>query len=90
MTEPIKFTDEEIKDLRYIQGKFQDKLVKFGQIHLETIELQERLDLLKKEQEKHRIEYIQLQQSEEELMTKLTKKYGNGALNIRDGTFTPS
>jgi lipid II:glycine glycyltransferase (peptidoglycan interpeptide bridge formation enzyme) len=90
MPEPIKFTDEEVKDLRYIQGKFQDKLVKFGQIHLETIELQERLDLLKKEQEKHRTEYIQLQQSEEELMNKLTKKYGNGSLNIRDGTFSPS
>ena len=52
MSDPIKFTDEETKDLKYIQNKFQEKLIKFGQIHLETIELQERLDVLKQEQEK--------------------------------------
>lgn len=89
MADPIKFTDDEIKDLKYIQNKFQEKLIKFGQIHLETIELQERLDLLKKEQDKQKNEYIQLQQTEQELMDKLTKKYGDGSLNLKDGTFIP-
>jgi hypothetical protein len=89
MPEPIKFTDEEIRDIRFIQTKFQDKLIIFGKIHLESIELEERLSDLKKEEEKHRTEYIQLQQTEQELMEKLTKKYGDGSLNIKDGTFTP-
>jgi cell shape-determining protein MreC len=89
MADPIKFTEDEIKDLKYIQTKFQDKLIKFGQLHLETIELQERLNELKQEQDRQKTEYLQLQQLEQELMDKLTKKYGDGTLNLKDGTFIP-
>jgi predicted transcriptional regulator len=90
MAEVIKFTDDELSEIKFIQNKFQDKLIKFGQIHLETIELDERLLLLKNEQARLKTEYISLQKSEQELMDKLTKKYGDGSLNIKDGTFTPS
>lgn len=90
MPESIKFTDDELKDIRFLQGKFQEKLIKFGQIHLETIELEGRIDFLKSEQGRLRTEYLDLQKSEQELMEKLTKKYGDGALNLADGTFTPT
>lgn len=90
MPETIKFTDDELKEIQFIQTKFQDKLIKFGQIHLELIELDERISLLKEEQSKLKNEYLLLQRSERDLMEKLNKKYGDGNLNIRDGTFTPS
>ena len=90
MAETIKFTDEELTEIRFIQNKFQDKLIKFGQIHLEMIELEERVSTLKTEQSRLKNEYVLLQRSEQELMEKLTKKYGDGSLNIKDGTFTPT
>ena len=90
MAETIKFTDEELTEIRFIQNKFQDKLIKFGQIHLEMIELEERVSTLKTEQARLKNEYVLLQRSEQELMEKLTKKYGDGSLNIKDGTFTPT
>lgn len=90
MPDTIKFTDDEVNEIRFLQNKFQEKLIKFGQIHLETIELESRLDMLKNEQNRLKTEYIGLQTTEQELMTKLTTKYGDGSVNIKDGTFTPA
>jgi cell shape-determining protein MreC len=90
MSETIKFTDNEVAEVRFLQNKFQEKLIKFGQIQLETIELEDRLSLLKDEQTRMKNEYISLQRTEQELMDKLTVKYGEGSLNLKEGTFTPS
>lgn len=89
MSNTIKFTDDEITEIRFLQNKFQDKLIKFGQIHLETIELEERISTLKNEQNRLKNEYLSLQSTEQELMDKLTTKYGEGSLNLKEGTFTP-
>ena len=90
MSETLKFTDDEVKEIRFLQNKFQEKLIKFGQIQLETIELEDRLLLLKNEQIRLKNEYLSLQQTEQELMDKLTDKYGEGSLNLKEGTFTPT
>ena len=90
MPDTPKFTDDEVNEIRFLQNKFQEKLLKFGQIQLETIELEDRLSLLKNEQNRLRTEYISLQRTEQDLMDKLTNKYGEGSLNLKEGTFTPS
>lgn len=90
MPDTLKFTDDEVNEIRFLQNKFQEKLIKFGQIQLETIELEDRLSLLKNEQSRLRTEYISLQRTEQDLMDKLTNKYGEGSLNLKEGTFTPS
>ena len=90
MPETLKFTDDEVNEIRFLQNKFQEKLIKFGQIQLETIELEDSLSLLKNEQNRLRTEYVSLQRTEQDLMDKLTNKYGEGSLNLKEGTFTPS
>ena len=87
MPDTLKFTDDEVNEIRFLQNKFHEK---FGQIQLETIELEDRLSLLKNEQSRLRTEYISLQRTEQDLMDKLTNKYGEGSLNLKEGTFTPS
>jgi predicted transcriptional regulator len=90
MPDTLKFTDDEINEIRFLQNKFQDKLIKFGQIQLEIIELEDRLTALKNEQLRLKNDYLSLQKTEQELMDKLTNKYGEGSLNLKEGTFTPS
>lgn len=90
MSDTIKFTDHEVTEVRFLQNKFQEKLIKFGQIQLEMIELEDRISQLKDEQIRMKNEYISMQRSEQELMDKLTAKYGEGSLNLKEGTFTPS
>lgn len=89
MPDTLKFTDDEINEIRFLQNKFQDKLIKFGQIQLEIIELEDRLTALKNEQLRLKNDYLSLQKTEQELMDKLTNKYGEGSLNLKEGTFTP-
>ena len=90
MPDTLKFTDDEINEIRFLQNKFQDKLIKFGQIQLEIIELEDRLTALKNEQLRLKNDYLSLQKTEQELMDKLTNKYAEGSLNLKEGTFTPS
>ena len=89
MPETLKFTDTEVSEIRFLQNQFQEKLIKFGQIQLETIELEERLTTLKSEQNRLKTDYLSLQRTDQELMDKLTTKYGEGSLNLKEGTFTP-
>jgi hypothetical protein len=90
MPETIKFSDDEVNEIRFLQNKFQEKLIQFGQMQLETIELEDRLSMVKNEQTRMRNEYISLQRTEQDLMDRLTNKYGEGSLNLKEGTFTPS
>ncbi len=90
MSDTKKFSDDEINEIRFLQNKFQEKLIQFGQMQLEIIELEDRLSLVKNEQTRMRNEYISLQRTEQELMDKLTTKYGEGSLNLKEGTFTPA
>ena len=40
------------------------------------------------EKDQYLIEFIELKNHEQELLTKLKEKYGDGQININEGTFT--
>ncbi len=82
MQATLKFSDQELDAIKTLQGKFQEKMIFFGQIAIQRLNLEETETRLKHE-------YVALQKQEEDLLTQLTKKYGEGNLNIKDGTFTP-
>ena len=90
MTTPIKFTDDEIKQIKEIQTKYQEKTFVFGQIQLERFGIQERVKELDTLETTTKDEYLKIQEQEKNLFTKLTDKYGEGSLNISDGTFSPA
>lgn len=83
MAEPIKFTEQEIKDLRDLQAEYQKVIYSWGQIQIERKLIQTR------ESEIESI-YTTLNQKEKVLIESLNKKYGDGTLNLEDGTFTPN
>lgn len=90
MNETTKFTEEEMQEIAGLQAKYQQKIFELGQIQLEEINLvQIKTDL---ENKKTNIlqEWKQFQKDEESLLNKLAGKYGNGSLNLRDGTFKPA
>lgn len=90
MSTPIKFTDQELAEIRMLQGKFQEKVFDFGRFHLERKHLLSLVTELEKRETKAEEEYVQLQTMETSLLEKLTAKYGEGQLNLQDGTFTPT
>lgn len=85
----IKITDEEMAEIRSIQTNVQKKIFEFGNLTIERIALKKAI-LEQEEKEKVAEEELgQLQKMERDLLGRLSKRYGDGQLNMENGTFTP-
>ena len=90
MSEPIKFTQEELENLSKLQGKYQDNTFKFGQLYLDKLTLDEKFKQLTELESSLKSEFLQIQKEEETWLNNITSKYGEGSLSLKDGTFIPS
>lgn len=90
MNTPQKFSDEDINAIKTLQSKYQEKILYFGQLTLERLSIEQAIKNLNDEENKAKLEYLELQKEEEVLIDSLSSKYGDGSLNLKDGTFTPS
>tara|TARA_Y100001938_G_C7970856_1_gene369262 strand:- start:74 stop:403 length:330 start_codon:yes stop_codon:yes gene_type:complete len=88
-TEPVKFTEEEmktVKDLKDVYGRVQ---VSFGQAAIAKIKLEEEIDSLNNYVNGLRTEFVETQKKEEKFLVDVKEKYGDGELNPDTGIFTP-
>tara|TARA_B100000287_G_C20576152_1_gene758547 strand:- start:466 stop:768 length:303 start_codon:yes stop_codon:yes gene_type:complete len=89
MSEAVKFTEEETKNISEIRRSYQDVQIKFGEFALYKIKVEEDFNALNELEETLRKEYKDIQTKEKSLVDELTKKYGTGTLNPQTGDFTP-
>jgi len=90
MSEAIKFTEEELKQVTELRDASQAKVVEFGQLKLERLLTNNRLaqlDALDKEAEQN---YADLQKQEADLVETLKQKYGAGTVDVDSGEFVPT
>ena len=78
-----KFTEEELTTLRTIQNKSQNATLKFGQLYLNKLKLEEQEMLLKNHVK-------EIEQEEATIAKQLSDKYGKGSIDIETGEFTPT
>lgn len=90
MNEIKKFTNEEIEEVRKIQQKYQDVVNLFGQLYISRLEIEEGFRILSEKEKTAQKELGDVQTSSDVWVKKIIDKYGEGNLNIQDGTFTPS
>jgi len=76
-----KLTDQEIKQIQTLQDQQSELIEKFGQLEYQ-------IQLLELQKEKLTTQLEQFNLKETELANDLNKKYGNGTINIQDGTIT--
>tara|TARA_Y100001972_G_C7612995_1_gene307322 strand:- start:892 stop:1185 length:294 start_codon:yes stop_codon:yes gene_type:complete len=79
----VKFTPQEIEELNSFQKTMNTLVFRLGQIQVTKIQIKEQETILKEALKKQ-------QQEEKKLADKLSKKYGQGSLDIETGTFTPT
>lgn len=84
-----KLDKEHLDELQQLRTNFANNANTLGSISLEQIALQRRLDYLKTEQERGYAEFETLRQQEQDLLEKMRERYGEGQINIAEGTFTP-
>jgi hypothetical protein len=90
MSEKQKFTEEEVKMIQTLREGNARKINEFGQIELEILLTNQKLDFLKNAKEKAQQEYTELQQQERDLVKTLNSKYGTGTVDLESGEFAPS
>ena len=83
MADPIKFTPEEIQEIQDLQELYTTVVTQAGQVHLEEITLHER---------KGQVEanFGEVKRKEQEILSNLNTKYGEGSINLETGEFTPA
>ena len=89
MSEAIKFTEEENKQVVAIRNSYQNIQIRFGEFSLYKLKVEEDYEALNNLEGNLRKEYKQIQENEAKLLDELTKKYGTGTLNPGTGEFTP-
>lgn len=88
MSQSIKITESEFSEIKMLQGKFQESIFKLGSLQVEKMELDRLVTDFVEKEKKLKEEWISLQKLEQGLLDKLVQKYGEGNLNMTDGTFT--
>ncbi len=83
MSEEVKFTDEELKEVQNIQVSYQNIQNQFGQLKMTQIRLDNDEVLLEEALK-------QIQEKEKKFLDGITEKYGQGSLNPETGMFTPT
>ena len=90
MANPIKFTDEELKEITNLRDASQAKVIEFGQIKLDILLINQRLEQLNEIEAAAEKSYVGLQNKEVELVNKLKEKYGVGTVDLSSGEFIPA
>jgi hypothetical protein len=88
--EVIKFTEEEISQIKGFRENFSQITARLGEIQIESIILkaqQTQLDNVRSEEEAN---YVKLRQEEITLAGELKEKYGDGEFDLETGIFTPA
>jgi hypothetical protein len=89
MSDVIKFTDEEMVSIAKLQNDYQQSIYMLGQIDLEKTDLEQQLKDLNTRRNEIFENWKKTQQDENNLLSTLSQKYGDGSLSLKDGTFTP-
>jgi len=83
LNEKNKFSDEELKKVKNIQNNYINIQNQFGQLRIAVLGLeQQEVDLEEN--------LKSLQEEEKKFLYGITKKYGEGTLDPKTGTFTPN
>ena len=90
MADPIKFTPKELQKITDLRDASQAKVIEFGQIKLDILLINQRLEQLKEIEATAEKSYVGLQNKEVELVNKLKEKYGVGTVDLSSGEFIPA
>lgn len=83
-----KLDKEHLEEIQQLRDAFAKNSTILGNLTIEQRVLEQQIEQLKQEKETLFEAFGQLQQQESELIEKMRTRYGEGQINIADGTFT--
>ena len=89
MTNTIKFSTEELKETSSLRDEMAQIFGQLGQLSISEKLLEDELASVRSQRDAAVVTYREIAMKEDDLVTKLTKKYGVGSLDLDTGEFTP-
>ncbi len=83
MEQVTKLTEKEIQQLNQVQNKQDELITRFGQLEYQIQNLELQKERLVSELEASK-------ESEKQIANELNEKYGDGVINLKEGTFSNS
>ena len=90
MENEIKFTEDELRDIKSIQDDGYTLVSEFGQLEIERFVTNRKLQELDQMREKLEAQFFSVQERERVLVQSLNEKYGSGTVDIESGVFIPN
>ena len=90
MSENQKFTQDELAKIVELREQNAQKVTEFGQVELELLLANQRIEALQDAKNKLQEDYVELQNKESNLIKELNNKYGAGTVDIASGEFIPA
>ena len=90
MAEEIKFTEDEMKKIKKFQESYVTIQQNLGQISIAELKLNQQLKALGESEIELKNKFVEVQQDEKSFIEEITKKYGDGTLDPKSGTFIPN
>ena len=90
MSNTVKLTEDELQKFKELSATYNQVLMKFGELHLEKIQINKAADALREKEETLTKLFEDTQDSEKRHIDSILSKYGEGNLSLKDGTFTPT
>jgi hypothetical protein len=84
-----KLDAEHLDAIQALRNDFAKNSTTLGNIAIELHVLNRQMELMTAEQNKHLDQFESLRKQESELLEKMRERYGEGQINIAEGTFTP-
>lgn len=85
-----KLDKEHLDEIMQLRDAFAKNSQALGNIFLEEYSVKQRLELLDSERMRYVQNFSDLQKQEQDLLEKMRERYGDGEINIAQGTFTPT
>jgi hypothetical protein len=90
MSEVKKLDQTELETLTLLRQRSQEKVMQFGEIEMELIFLNNRIEEMHKMKDSLKSELVAMQEEERKVSKDLEDKYGQGNLNLETGEFIPA
>tara|TARA_Y100000034_G_C6511423_1_gene219787 strand:- start:172 stop:450 length:279 start_codon:yes stop_codon:yes gene_type:complete len=89
MSEEVKFTDDELGQVKEMQDNYFNVQNEFGQLSMSRIRLEKQLVKTDQQEDELHQKLIEIENAEKSFLDEITKKYGKGTLNPETGVFIP-
>lgn len=83
----VKLTTDELNEILELNNDYQNILINFGQLHIRKVHIEKEQEQISKLEKEYHTSYIEVEKQEKNFKDRITRKYGEGEINLESGIY---